>query len=75
MQYKNPFSGEVKDSVICFLFLLLHKVQKSAQIIDVIRSVDIYGRSLVEHNLKECRKRFKKEYARKAHYMKFVTKK
>ena len=41
---------------------ILHQetVQKTAQIIDAIRSFDIYALSWVEHNLKECKKRFKK---------------
>ena len=42
---------------------ILHQetVQKTAQIIDAIRSFDIYALSWVEHNLKECKKPFKKE--------------
>jgi hypothetical protein len=50
-------------------------VQKSAHIIDAIRSLDIYALSWVEHNLKECKKRFKKVYARKVQYIKFAIKK
>jgi hypothetical protein len=47
------------------LEILQHEtVQKTAQIIDVIHSFDLYALSWVEHNLKECKKRFRKEYAR-----------
>ena len=42
-------------------FLHQETVQKTAQIIDAIRSFDIYALSWVEHNLKECKKPFKKE--------------
>jgi hypothetical protein len=40
---------------------VLHQetVQKTAQIIDAIRSFDIYALSWVEHNLKECKKHAK----------------
>ena len=50
-------------------------VQKTAQIIDVIRSFDIYALSWVEYILKECNKRFKKEYARNTQYIKFFAQK
>ena len=56
---------------------VLHQetLQKIAQIIDAIRSFDIYALSWVAHNLKECKKRFKKEYARKIQYIKFFAQK
>jgi hypothetical protein len=56
---------------------VLHQetLQKTAQIIDAIRSFDIYALSWVAHNLKECKKCFKKEHARKAQYIKFFTQK
>jgi len=56
---------------------ILHQetVQKTAQIIDAIRSFDIYALSWVEHNLKECKKRFKKECARNTQYIKFFAQK
>jgi FtsZ-binding cell division protein ZapB len=56
---------------------VLHQetVQKTAQIIDAIRSFDFYALSWVEHNLKECKKCFTKEHARKAQYFKFFTQK
>ena len=58
-------------------FEVLHQetVQKTAQIIPVIRSFDINVLSWVEHNLKECKKRFKKEYARNTQYIKFFAQK
>jgi hypothetical protein len=54
---------------------ILHQetVQKTAQIIDAIRSCDIYALSWVEHNLKECKKRFKKEYACNTHYITYLS--
>jgi hypothetical protein len=56
---------------------VLHQetLQKTAQIIDAIRSFDIYALSWVAHNLKECKKRFKKEHARKTQYIKFFAQK
>ena len=56
---------------------ILHQetVQKTAQIIDAIRSFDIYALSWVEHNLKECKKRFKKECARNTQYIEFFAQK
>jgi hypothetical protein len=54
---------------------ILHQetVQKTAQIIDAIRSFDIHALSGVEHNLKECKKLFKKEYTRNTQYIKFFA--
>jgi hypothetical protein len=50
---------------------ILHQetVQNTAQIIDAIRSLDIYPLSWVEQKLKECKKRFKKEYTRNTQYI------
>jgi len=46
-------------------------VQNTAQIIDDIRSLDIYAIAWVEHNLEESKKVFKKQYARKDQYVHF----
>jgi pyruvate/2-oxoglutarate dehydrogenase complex dihydrolipoamide acyltransferase (E2) component len=76
---RKPLSPERLGTDMAMVMELeaLHQetVQKTAQIIDAIRSFDIYALSWVEHNLKECKKRFKKEYARKTQYIKFFAQK
>jgi len=56
---------------------VLHQeiVQTTAEIIDAICSLDIYALAWFAHNLEESKNRFKKEYARKAHYIKFAIQK
>jgi hypothetical protein len=49
-------------------------VQKCAPLIDRFGTLNIYQVSWVEHNLREIKSGFKRDYARNIHYAKFFKK-